>query len=349
MKRSAVRFALINTTGWAGIATLFAVQSAVRGVRVPFSQLLIDTLVSFIPCVLLTPFIVRLASRFRFTSGTIAESILAHVVGATGFVVIGGAAMGSIEWFLPWNHKGTIIEAATGAVGRYVGIDVMLYLMVVTVAMAWAYARDAAEQSVAAANLRGQLVEAQLHALTSQLQPHFLFNTLTAISALVTEDPPRAERLVVRLSELLRDSLRGGMQPETSLEAEFALLEKYVEVQEARFGPRLQVTFAADAEVLEARVPRLILQPLVENAIRHGIAPRPGPGAIEVAASRDGDALRLSVRDDGVGVTHPPREGIGLRNTRERLRQLYGDRQSFTLLNQPQGGVLCMVNLPLHH
>ncbi len=348
MRSPTIRLWLLSAGAFSAIGTLFTVQASMRGVPMPFAKLWAASLISWLPVALLTPILVRLAERYRFAQGDLRQSLIAHGIGVSGFLGIGGFMMGAFEWVLPWERQGTMIAAATAAVGRFIGLDVLVYLMIVVAAMAYAYARDANEQTVASATLRGQLAEAQLHALTSQLQPHFLFNTLHAISALVTEDPPRAERLVARLSELLRDSLKGGMQPETSLEREFALLEKYVEVQEARFGPRLQVTFAADAEVLDAQVPRLILQPLVENAIRHGIAPRPGPGTVEVAARRMGDALRLSVRDDGVGITIPTRDGIGLRNTRERLRQLYGNRHEFTLENQPHGGVLCSVDLPLH-
>ena len=348
MRSPALRLWLLSAGAFSAIGTLFAVQASARGAPMPFLQLWGGSVVSWVPVMLMTPPLVWLAQKYRFAEGDLRRSLIAHALGVTAFLVIGGFIMGAFDWMLPWERQGTMLAAALAAVGKYIGVDVLIYLMIVVAAMAYSYARDANEASVASATLKGQLAEAQLHALTSQLQPHFLFNTLHAISALVTEDPPRAERLVARLSELLRDSLKGGMQPETSLEREFALLEKYVEVQEARFGPRLQVTFAADAEVLDARVPRLILQPLVENAIRHGIAPRPGPGMVEVAARRSGDALRLSVRDDGVGVTIPTKDGIGLRNTRERLRQLYGDRQQFTLENQPTGGVLCSVDLPLH-
>ena len=213
--------------------------------------------------------------------------------------------------------------------------------------MALVYAREALETRAMSQRLQGQLAEARLHVLTAQLQPHFLFNTLNAIAALVRDDPTLAERLLARLSELLRHSLRDGTDAETTLESELSFLEKYLEVQEARFGPRLAVTFQVDPALLDAKVPRLILQPLVENAIRHGIAPRSGPGAIQVSASQDGDRVRLSVLDDGLGLAGKLSEGIGLRSTRERLRQLYGDDQHFTLARAPHGGTSCTLSLPL--
>jgi LytS/YehU family sensor histidine kinase len=197
-----------------------------------------------------------------------------------------------------------------------------------------------------AAELRAQLTSAQLGALKMQLQPHFLFNTLHAISALVWTDPARADRLLARLSEMLRLTLRSGTRVETTLAEELTLLERYAEIQEARYGDRLRVSFDVEAGVREALVPRLILQPLVENAIRHGVTRRITPGQVEVRAWRGDGRLNLTVRDDGVGLGHGVREGVGLSITRARLRQLYGREQRFALAPAPDGGAVCSLSIP---
>jgi LytS/YehU family sensor histidine kinase len=185
--------------------------------------------------------------------------------------------------------------------------------------------------------------------LSAQLQPHFLFNALHAISALIWEDQARAERLLARLSEMLRLTLRSGTRVETTLDEELALLRRYAEIQEARYGDRLRVSFDVEPRVREALVPRLILQPLVENAIRHGITRRIAPGQVDVRAWAGEGRLHLLVRDDGVGLTTgvPVREGVGLTITRARLRQLYGQEQRFALASRPEGGALCTLSIPL--
>jgi LytS/YehU family sensor histidine kinase len=200
-----------------------------------------------------------------------------------------------------------------------------------------------------AARLQQQLAEAQLHALGAQLHPHFLFNTLHVISALVRHEPKRAEELIARLSELLREMLESSDRVEIPLSEELAFLEKYVDIQEARFGPRLVVTCDVQpAEALDVPVPRLVLQPLVENAIRHGTARRAGVGTVDVRAECFNGRLTMVVRDDGAGVPPggPTREGVGLSSTRARLQQLYGDAASLTIEPAPAGGTVCTVRMP---
>jgi LytS/YehU family sensor histidine kinase len=185
--------------------------------------------------------------------------------------------------------------------------------------------------------------------LSAQLQPHFLFNTLHAVSALVYEDPVRAERLLARLSEMLRLTLRSGTRVETTLAEELALLRRYAEIQETRYGERLRVAFDVEPSVRDAMVPRLILQPLVENAIRHGITRRITPGRVDVRAWEGQGRLHLAVSDDGVGLREgrPVREGVGLAITRARLRQLYGAEQRVELSPAPAGGTVCALSIPL--
>jgi signal transduction histidine kinase len=198
--------------------------------------------------------------------------------------------------------------------------------------------------------LAARLAQAQLQSLKLQLQPHFLFNTLNTITALIGTDPQAAERMVSGLSELLRLSLRNAGEQEVPLGRELEVLEHYLEIQQIRFPDRLGVTFAVDPEVRQALVPNFILQPLVENAIRHGISPRATPGRIEVGAVRRDGVLALRVSDDGVGL-HPAAgvrrgEGIGLSNTEARLRHLYGPRHRFELQSGSPGGFTVLIEIP---
>jgi len=192
-----------------------------------------------------------------------------------------------------------------------------------------------------------RLAQAQLQVLKMQLQPHFLFNTLHAISALMHRNVEAADRMMARLSDLLRLTIESAGVEEVALKQEMEFLDRYLEIQKTRFSDRLTVTIDIDPETLDARVPNLILQPLVENAIRHGIASRAEPGKVEIRARRLKGNLQIEVRDDGPGLPPgEPREGVGLSNTRARLRQLYGDRQRLQLSNAPGGGLLAALTIP---
>jgi two-component sensor histidine kinase len=195
-----------------------------------------------------------------------------------------------------------------------------------------------------------QLAEAQLHSLRLQLQPHFLFNTLNTITALIATEPRAAERMVAGLSELLRASLRLADEQEVPLARELDHLRLYVDIQQTRFGDRLAVAMDVDPAVRSALVPSLLLQPLVENAIRHGITPRAAGGRISVRATREADDLELEVRDDGVGAATQngvlAREGVGLTNTRERLRRLHGARHRFAYESRIGSGFAVRITMP---
>jgi signal transduction histidine kinase len=210
-----------------------------------------------------------------------------------------------------------------------------------------------------AAQLHAQLAEARLDALRRQLDPHVLFNTLNAVSALVERDPRGVRRMIGQLSDLLRHSMDGASSPEIPLRDELELLARYVDIMRVRFEDQLEVETGADPRALDALVPNMILQPLVENAIKHGVAPRGEEGPVEVGASLEGDPLVLSVRDDGPGM--PPwspsaiddepigaRGGVGLRNTAARLAQLYGPAHRFTVGPAAGGGTLVEIRLPYH-
>jgi len=197
------------------------------------------------------------------------------------------------------------------------------------------------------AGLEAQLAQAELGALKMQLQPHFLFNTLNAIAALLRPAPEAAERMILELAEFLRLTLQNTGRAEVTLREELDFLERYLAIEKIRFGDRLRARFRIRSEVLDARVPNLLLQPLVENAIRHGIARDLAAGRVEVSATHDEDRLLVRVTDDGPGVGRTPvREGIGLSNTRERLRHLFGDDFTFEYGNAPGGGFTVALALP---
>ena len=201
-----------------------------------------------------------------------------------------------------------------------------------------------------AAQLSVQLAQAQLQALRTQLHPHFLFNTLNAISALVHRDPEAADRMVARLSDLLRLTIEGIGVQEVPLAKEIDFLKRYLEIEQTRFADRLTVDMQIEPETLAASTPYLILQPLVENAIRHGIAPRSQPGRVVIRAHRDDGLLILQVSDNGAGLAPglaaPAREGVGLSSTRARLEKLYGEEQHFEMKNGPSGGFVVTLTFP---
>ncbi len=200
--------------------------------------------------------------------------------------------------------------------------------------------------------LESRLTQARLQALRMQINPHFLFNTLNSISSLVYDQPKVADEMIGSLSDLLRVTLNTSHRQEVALREELEFLDQYLFIEQTRFGDRLTVTKEIDPTVLDAAVPNLILQPLVENAFKHGIEARLGPGAITVSARRDGERLRLSrVSDSGRSspAGSPPRliEGVGLSNTRARLRGLYGDRATVVFGPRPECGFQVVMHLPL--
>ena len=214
-----------------------------------------------------------------------------------------------------------------------------------------AYAIDAQarahERALEAERVRAQLAESRLEALSAQLQPHFLFNTLQGISTLITHDPAAADEMLTSLSDLLRDVLRRGDRREITLAEEFSVLQSYLDLSRRRFGERLTIRVDSAADVNDALVPFFVLQPLVENALQHGIGAHAGPGTVSISASRHDGRLVLSVTDDGTGAPSNSGRGIGLANTRARLAELYGDAQSLEL-GRTVLGFEAKITLPYH-
>jgi LytS/YehU family sensor histidine kinase len=209
------------------------------------------------------------------------------------------------------------------------------------------YYRKFKDRELRATQLEARLAEAQLQVLRMQLQPHFLFNTLHAISALVHQDAEAADRMISRLAEFLRLTLDSVGVQEIELKGELESLDKYLEIEQVRFSDRLTVVRSIEPHTLDMLVPNLILQPLVENAVRHSIAPRSAGGRIEIRARREGNNLVIDVTDDGGGAV-PLCEGVGLTNTRARLRQLYGEAQMVEIRAEQGTDFRVTLSLPAH-
>jgi two-component system LytT family sensor kinase len=227
----------------------------------------------------------------------------------------------------------------------------MGYWTIVLVAHAVGYYQEGRARMLRTAELTAQLSEARLEALRAQLHPHFLFNTMHAISAFLREDPEKAETMLAELAELVRIAMDDVDEQTVPLEREMEFIRRYLSIQKARLGDRLHMQVDVGSDVQRARVPNLVLQPLVENAVEHGIAKRLGEGRLWIRAVRDNGRLCLEVADDGPGLSpeklDPAQWRIGLRNTRDRLLQLSGDEQRIELTHRPEGGLREQIMIPL--
>jgi signal transduction histidine kinase len=286
----------------------------------------------------------RLAKHFRFDASKRWRSLVVHALGGIGFsltYMVLRAVVG--VW-----QSGTSFSEAFGLLAKNWHFDLLIYWAIVAVYQAFDYYRKYHERELHASELEKHVAQAKLQALQMQLNPHFLFNTLHSISSLMHKDVEAADRMIMRLSDLLRAALDSAETQEVSLRKELDLLRLYLGIEQIRFGERLSIKMDIEPQALEAQVPNLILQPLVENAIRHGIEPRARPGQIELHAHRHADALTLQVCDNGNGIAlaRPPREGVGLSNTRARLRELYGDAHRFELGGRPEGGLRVELTIP---
>jgi signal transduction histidine kinase len=228
----------------------------------------------------------------------------------------------------------------------------MTYTTVVGFTYAIGYYREAQSRSVREAHLETRLVEARLKTLEAELHPHFLFNTLHAISTLLHSKPDAADRMISRLSDLLRLTFDRSGAAKVPLQEELEFLQKYLEIEQIRFQDRLTVQYEIDPAALDAEVPRLILQPIVENAIKHGVSPRTGPGTVRITARAEADRLCLEVSDNGIGLSGKARlqfdRGVGLANTRDRLECLYGE-QGRLEFSETDNGLTVGMSLPLRH
>lgn len=226
-----------------------------------------------------------------------------------------------------------------------------IYWSIYGIASLFAYARESRERELQASRLEKQLTEARLNALKMQLNPHFLFNTLNMISSYVYEDARTAEKMITKLSDLLRLTLNDADQQEVPMQKEIEFLDAYLAIMKARFQERLSVALSIDPAARKLLIPHLILQPLVENSIRHCTSDFARPGEVRLAASPREGFLRVVLEDNGPGIpgqgTDPARNGIGLSNTRMRLQQLYGGNHRFELVNRDEGGLRITLEVPI--
>jgi two-component sensor histidine kinase len=286
----------------------------------------------------LTPLILHLARRWPLHRAAAFANGSLHVLAML--------AVGVGKLFLDQWVRVLLFGSAGYLLFTNLAFNFLVYWAIVAAAHGLRYYRTSRERELRASQLEARLAETQLQLLNMQLHPHFLFNTLNAISELVHEDPETADRMLSGLSLLLRETLEAGSAPAVVLSREVYLLRCYVHLQRARFGSRLDVRITVDDSVLDAAVPILLLQTLVENAIRHGLARRVTAGRIDVAIARENGRVAIRVRDDGQGLDAGRHEGVGLRNTRARLQALFGSDHALHVANAEQGGVLVTISCP---
>ena len=314
----------------------------------------------------LTPFVFALATRYPIQRGNWLQRSLWYLAGGLVFTV----AHITLRGLTPYAYWDAHVHAWVSAIWdsqvhvfrirwpvfeqlflRNVVDDITgTYVPIVLVAHAVAYYRRFRERQLRASQLEAQLAKARLQALKSQLQPHFLFNTLHSISALMLTDVPSADKMMSRLSDLLRMSFEDIGTQVTTLSRELEFVSVYLEIERIRFEDRLKIILDVAPDTLDAEVPHLLLQPLVENALRHGISRLSSGGEIRIAASHDERTLHLLVRDNGPGLGNgdapPSKAGLGLKATQERLETLFGNAQAFEVRSPPEGGAEAFVRIP---
>lgn len=300
----------------------------------------------------MAPLILRLREKLPLSRGNWVGGLSFHF--AASFVVMATYYLGRMWGYSLFFEKKLAEEgfwqvALASFYGRNI-IDMAYYWGVIAFGYSFEIYRKYKSEELKAAQLEARLIETELKALRQQMHPHFLFNTMNTIAVLVREERnTEAVTLLSRLSSLLRMSLDNTGVPEITLQQELDFLGHYVEIQKVRFSDRLNVVIDIEPPALRARIPNLLLQPLVENAILHGVAPKSEPGCVRVTGRTVGDLLQLEVCDDGPGIPATrarAKEGVGLANTRERLAKTYGAKASLTLQSEPGRGVSVKIQLP---
>jgi two-component system LytT family sensor kinase len=325
-----------------------------EGRHAPWLSLFATELASWLPWALATPLVVGLARRYPTIRGISVRTLAVHLA---AFVAVSAVAETWSAWlqvlFNPWGNRRwpTFVDTWSTTLLYQVLTFIIAYALILTVTHLVDARESIARQMTETARLNEELSRAQLAALRRQMEPHFMFNTLHAIAGLVRDHRnDAAVSMVVGLSEFLRRATEDSHRSQVTLAEEVEYLQRYLEIQKVRFGERLQVSIDIPAELLRAQVPNLLLQPLVENAIKHGIAKRVAGGTVRVAGARDGGSLCLTVYNDGPNVptdwqsTHT---GVGLGNLRTRLQILHGNESGLQLRHAALGGVEVVVTLPL--
>lgn len=272
---------------------------------------------------LVTPLVIAAGKRFRFESGAWARSIPAHIVICLALTALQLILAEGILRMIGKRVMGTFAQQVQFSFSANYQSALPTYWLILFAWLAFDYYAKFRDRELRSAQLAAQLSDAQLQALKMQLKPHFLFNTLNSISSLMYTNVDAADEMLVKLSEFLRLTVDREVEQEVRLEQELEFVHRYLEIEKVRFEDRLQVSFDVSDEAADAKVPALVLQPLIENAIHHGIGARSEGGSIAIQATREGDRLHVRVADDGAGAAEP-RERVGLANTRARVEQFGG-------------------------
>ncbi|HEX4567639.1 MAG TPA: histidine kinase [Vicinamibacterales bacterium] len=350
-----------------GVATALGVFSTLQAYRLTLvnlapgeqlepghaAKLLVLNLAYWYIPALMMPAVVRVARQFPLDDGRRTRTILVHITGALSFAALDFVGLMGVR-FLLWENAGKSYGATWAQFLQRRLFDqldwsLMVYAVSVGVSHAIAFYHESQQRKLASAQLEARLMEARLKTLEAELHPHFLFNTLHAISTLVHRDPESADRMISRLSDLLRITFDRSGEAKVSLKEEIDFLQKYLDIEQMRFQDRLTVSVRIDPDALDGEVPRMILQPIAENAVKHGIAGRKGGDRILITAGRAGDRLWMQVHDNGGGLQvrtlRALRTGVGLSNTRARLDCLYG-RHYRLEFSDTHGGLAVLIEIP---
>jgi sensor histidine kinase YesM len=351
-RRAIVAQVLIAFAAWTFLAALSSGQTVAylmqRGQPIYWREMLTGRFADWYTCALFTPLLFLLTRRYPIDRRSWRVSLPVTLAVTSVCVVLKYSLLVSVEHAFGLNIQSTIGSELI----RNFANESMAFWAVIGILHALEFNRRFREREKAEADLRVRLSEAQLEALRSQIHPHFLFNTLHAISTLMHRDVDAADAMLTRLSDLLRLTLKHRGENEITLEEELALAAHYLEIMRVRFGDRLTVAEDIAPEVMSMLVPQFLLQPLLENALEHGVAGTAGPATVRIHAGATGDHLEITVTDSGRGSMEAPllggrRHGLGLANTRLRLEQLYGADQSISLEKLADVGTVVTVRLPL--
>jgi len=345
--------------GWTLVSVIFAGISYAAAIgennkEFGFVSALRLNLVQFYVWAILSPLVFRFSRRFPIELRPLnVRNLLLYFPALISFAGIHQVIHLAVLWSITprWRQKyPALIDCyrAYFAFGFY--IDLIIALLIVITVHALIYYQSFRASELAQSSLKTQLAQAQLRALKMQLHPHFLFNTLHSISSLVLEDPPKANSMIARLGDFLRLTVDNSEQQSVTLKEETEFLRCYLDIEQVRFGDRLTVAFDLEPQTLSAEVPHLILQPVVENAIQHAIAPRAERGRINIEAKRLNGLLRVAISDNGPGISSNAKllgkKCVGLSNVRTRLQQIYGSDFRFELMNASHGGLTVVMEIP---
>jgi two-component system LytT family sensor kinase len=326
-------------------ATRFFFSSVNFGRQVAWSQAISYSLSDWYVVAVLSMPVIWLSRWFHLDRSNWRRNALVHLCASAAFSLVWLVVRAGVRVLLGAD---TFAHAFNPLFLRMFPFNFPIYWVILAVCHALDYYRAYHERELRTSELETLLAQAKLQALRMQLNPHFLFNALNSIATLMHKDVEAADAMLIRLSDLLRHTLDSADTHEVPLREELEFLERYLEIERTRFGQRLKVQMDIAPDTLDALVPNLALQPLVENAIKHGLEPRARPGLIQLRAWRERDLLQLQVQDDGVGLPkdRPVEEGVGFSNTRARLQQLYGEAHRFMLADAPGGGLVVRVTIP---